>query len=217
MKNSTLILLVLPVMVMLTACAGISLVDSWKDSGASAKHYRKLLVVGISDKSQMREIFEEVFAGEMRKTGATAVPSYTVTGAGQKPSRASLEEAVRKTGVDGVVTTRLVSLKRETDVRTGFVMTDRGYSNARFNDTAIVPADLYGFYGTTVSYASFEHKSVDVTMSTVATIETNLFDAGSGRLVWSGTTSAVKPEGIITVSNELAQVVIRAMTREGLI
>jgi hypothetical protein len=217
MKNFTRIFLALPVIVTLTACAGISLVDSWKDAGASPKHYRKLLVVGIADKSQMRQVFEEVFASEVRKSGASAVPSYTITGAQGKPTRASLEEAVRKSGADGVITTRLVSLKRDTDVRTGFVMTDRGYSNSRFNDAAVVPADLYGFYGTTVSYASYQHQSVDVTISTVATIETNLFDAGTGRLVWSGTTSAVKPEGIITVSNELAQVVIRAMIREGLI
>ncbi len=205
------------VIVALTGCAPVSLVDSWKDAGASAKRYQKLLIVGVAEKRQMRQVFEEVFSSEMRKRGVAAVPSYTITGVEDKPSRALLEEAVRKSGADGVITTRLVSLKRDAEVHTGYVMTGRGYTNASFSDPTVFPADLYGFYGATVSYATFSHQSVEVTTSKTATIETNLFDAGTGRLVWSGTTSAVKPEGIITVSNELAQVVIKAMAGVGLI
>ena len=217
MKNRSLILPMLLVFVMLTGCAPISLVDSWKDSGTPVKQYRKLLVVGITDKRQMREVFEEVFAAEFVKKGVTAIPSYTMTGGEVRPTRASLEEAVKKSGADGVITTRLVALKRDTTVHAGYIITDRGYTNASFSDSSLYPVDLFGFYGTTIQYATFENKPVDVTVSTVATIETNLFNAGTGSLVWSGTTSAVKPEGIITVSGELAQVVITAMARQGLI
>lgn len=217
MKASRLIFWVFLAIAMQMGCASVSLVDSWKDAGAPAKRYQKLLVVGVAEKMQMRQVFEEVFSAELRNRGVTAIRSYLVTGAEKNPSRASLEEAVQRSGADGVITTRLVSLKKDTEVRTGYVMTDRGYTNGRFNDPTVFPADLYGFYGATVSYATFYHRSVDVTMSTVATIETNLFDAGTGRLVWSGTTSAVKPEGIITVTSELAQVVLKAMAGEGLI
>ncbi len=217
MKASHPVLWAFLAIAVLTGCASVSLVDSWKDAGMPAKPYQKLLIVGVAEKMQMRQVFEEVFAAEIRKKGVTAIRSYLVMGVGEKPSRASLEEAVRRSGADGVITTRLVSLKKDTEVRTGYVMTAHGYTNGRFNDPTVFPADLYGFYGATVSYATFYHQSVDVTMSTVATIETNLFDAGTGRLVWSGTTSAVKPEGIITVSSELAQVVIRAMAGDGLI
>lgn len=217
MNKSYPFLLIFLAVVMLAGCASVSLVDSWKDAGAPAKQYQKLLVVGVAEKMQMRQVFEEVFSAEIRKKGVTAIRSYLVMGAGEKPSRETLEKAVRSSGADGVITTRLVSLKKDTEVHTGYVMTDRGFTNPRFHDPVVFPADLYGFYGATVSYATFAHQSVDVTMSTVATIETNLFDAGTGRLVWSGTTSAVKPEGIITVTGELAHVVIRAMASEGLI
>ncbi len=217
MKASRFILCSFLAVAMVAGCASVSLVDSWKDAGAPTKRYQKLLVVGVAEKMQMRQVFEEVFAAEIRKKRVTAIRSYLVMGAGEKPSRASLEEAVQRSGADGVIITRLVSLKRDTQVRTDYIMTDRGFTNARFHDPVVFPADLYGFYGATVSYATFAHQSVDVTMSTVATIETNLFDAGTGRLVWSGTTSAVKPEGIVTVTGELAHVVIRAMAGEGLI
>ena len=217
MTNSIHIPLAILLMFLVTGCSSVSLLNSWKDPGVTAKQYRKLLVVGVSEKHQVREVFEEVFASEVRAKGLVGIASYTITGGKDKPSRGSLEEAVRKSGADAVITTRLVSIKEDKDVRTGFVMTDRGYTNANFSRSEIYPTDLFDFYGASVSYATFEHKWVEVTTSTKATIETNLFDTGTGRLVWSGTSSAMNPKGLITVSKELADSVIKAMAKDGLL
>jgi hypothetical protein len=189
-------------MAAVTGCASISLNSTWKDPGVSTKQYRKLLVVGVAEKPQMRQVFEEVFAAEVSKKGAIGIASYTLTGVKDKPSRASLEEAVKNSGADGVITARMVGMKESKDVRSGFIMTERGYTD---------------FYGAPVTFATFVSQPVEVTMSTKATIETNLFDSGTGRMVWSGTSSAVNPEGIITTSRELADSVIKAMTRDGLL
>jgi hypothetical protein len=56
---------------------------------------------------------------------------------------------------------------------------------------------------------------VEVTTSTEAAIETNLFDTGTGSMVWSGTSSAMNPEGIINISTTVADIVIKAMTKDG--
>jgi hypothetical protein len=53
-------------------------------------------------------------------------------------------------------------------------------------------------------------------MSTKMTIETNLFDTGTGRLVWSGTATVTDPKGLITISTELADTVVKAMAKDGL-
>ncbi|WP_306535183.1 hypothetical protein [Geobacter sp.] len=217
MKKLYLALWALMLIVMQTGCASVSLVNSWKDAEAPAKQYRKLLVVGVANNNQMRQVFEEVFSDELRKMKLTAISSYTITGVEAKQSRESLEEAVRKTGADGVLITRLVNLKRNTTTQTGFIMSDRGFSHPDFYDPVFMPTDLYGYYGATVSYATFEHRTVEVTTSTVATLQTNLFDAGTGRMVWLGTTSAVDPKGVITVSSKLSGVVIRALASQGLI
>ena len=217
MKKSANIFLAFLVMLIMTGCSSVSLRSSWKDTGVPAKQYRKLLVVGISEKSQMREVFEEVFASEVIKKGFVGIASYTITGVNGKISRAGLEEAVKKTGADGVITTRMVGMKKDSDTRAGFVMTDQGYTNTGFIGSDLYPTNFFDFYGASVQYATFEHKSVDVTTSTEATIETNLFDTGTGRLVWSGTSSAMNPEGIITISRDLADSVIKAMTRDGLL
>jgi len=202
LKNLLSVLLLIPVMAAVTGCSSISLISSWKDPGASPKQYRKLLVVGIEEKLLLRQVFEEVFAAEVTKKGAIGIASYTITGVKDKPSRSILEEAVKKSGADGVITARMVSMKEGKIVRSGFIMTEHGFTD---------------FYGAPVNFATFVSQPVEVTTSTKATIETNLFDSGTGRLVWSGTSSAVNPEGIINSSRELADSVIKAMTRDGLL
>jgi len=185
----------------LTGCASISLQHSAKDATLPAKKYQKLLIVGITEKSERRQVFEEVLAAELQKRGVIAIPSYTITGVTEKLTWAAGEEAVRKTGADGAITTRMIALKKDTSVNTGYVMTEHGFADG---------------YGVHVTYATFIHQPVEVLLSTKMAIETNLFDAATGRLVWTGTSSAVDPEGIITFSRGLAEVVFNTMAKDGL-
>jgi len=202
MKFFSRFILLLLLFNLLPGCASVSLVNTMRDRTLPAKQYKKLLVVGVTAKPQMRQVFEEVFVAEVTKKGLAAIPSYTITGVSEKPARASLEEAVKKTGADGVITTRVVGTRKETEARAGFIMTDRGVTNV---------------YGVPITFASFVGQPVEVTLSTEAAIETNLFDSETGRLVWSGTSNAVNPEGIIKVTGELADTVIKAMARDGLL
>jgi len=202
MKNLLQMLVFLLLVMTLTGCASISLQHSAKDATLPAKKYQKLLIVGITEKSERRQVFEEVFAGELQKRGVTAVPSYTITGVTEKLTWAAGEEAVKKTGADGAITTRMVALKKDTSVNTGYVMTSHGFADG---------------YGVHVTYATFMHQPVEILLSTKMAIETNLFDAATGRLVWTGTSSAVDPEGVISFSRGLAEVVFKAMAKDGLI
>lgn len=186
----------------LAGCASVSLQHSAKDSTLPAKQYQKLLIVGIAEKPQMRQIFEEVLAAELEKRGVKGISSYTITGVKEKLSRPAVEEAVRKTGADGVITTRMTALKKDSDMHTGFIMTDHGFADG---------------YGVHVTYATFVHQPVEVVLSTEAALETNLFDSATGRLAWTGSSSAVDPKSIITVSRELAEAVFKAMAKDGLI
>ena len=218
MRISLKPLLLLLLLLTLTGCASVSMVASWKDQAAPPKNYGKFLVVGITENGLMRQLFEEVVASELRKKGLAATPSYTVTGMEEKQSRESLEKAVRKTAVDAVITTRVTGSKRSTESRVGYVMTDRGFANPYLSSYDVMPNDLYGFYGASVvSYATFDMKPVEVTNSTTFTLETNLFDTESGKLVWSGTTTTVDPKGVITASEKFSRVVITALSKEGLI
>jgi len=205
MHNSRTLLLQL-LLLTLAGCASVSMVSSSK-APAATTNYKSFLVVGISENRQMRQVFEEVMAVELRKKGLSATASYTITGVEEKLSRESIIKAVQATAVDAVITTRIADTKRATTKNVGYVMTDRtidGY------------ASLYGTGGT-VSMATFDLKPVEITTATTTALESHLFDTSTQNLVWTGMTNAVDPQGIITASEKFAGVVITTLGKEGLI
>lgn len=181
-----------------TGCASITMVNSSRQQSVAAKSYRSFLVVGISQNRQNRQVFEEVLVAELRKKGFAATASYTVTGIEDELSRTAIVDAVQKLSADAVITTRVVDLKKQTHTAVGYTMTSRGIVGP-------------------VSFATFDMKPVDVTTSKTYALGTDLFDTATQNLVWSGTTDAVDPKGIITVSKEYAGVVIETLNKEGLI
>lgn len=191
-------LFLLLLLLSLTGCASVSLVDSWKAHTPPEKSFQNFLVVGGSGNRQMRQVFEEVMAAELRKKGVSATPSYILTGVEETPSRSTIEKAIEKTNFDAVIATRLAHMNQEKETRAGYVMSDRGRVGA-------------------ISYATFDMKPVEVTTSKTYILETNLFNATTQELVWSGITNAVDPQGIITLSEKFSVIVSNSLKKERLI
>jgi len=154
----------------------------------------------------MRQVFEEVMAGELRKKGVAAIPSYTVTGVDKKLSRDLVVKAVMSTGADAVITARVVDKTREKTTAVGYKMTDRGIDS------------YVDFYGSgTVSYATFDMAPVEVTLSSTTSLATDIYDTGTQTRVWTASSNAVNPEGIIKVTQEFAGIMIKAIEKDGLL
>lgn len=187
-----LLILLLPLM----GCAPVTLVDSWKAQPSPEKCFRNFLVVGVSGNTQNRQILEGVMSAELKKKGVTAYPSYTLTDITEPLSRSAIENAAGEITADAVIATRLVRLDNEKQGRVGYVMTDRG---------------KVGY----TSYATFDMKPVEVTTSMTYVLETNLFDATTQTLVWSGAINVVDPQGIITLSEKFSTLVVDTLKKEG--
>jgi hypothetical protein len=198
---------------LLAGCASTSLQGVWKDPQYSGPPFRKLLVVGITKDGQVRRSFEDIFSAQLRARGVQAVPGYTVIG-GDKADETALAEAVKKSGADGVITTRLVAIDTRTGVSPGYVT----YFGAPVYPYGYYPAPhagatLYGYYANTWAVyqppTSYTYEE--------ATLESNLFEAGSGRLVWAGTTVTFDTKATAKASADLAGLVIEALAKDKLI
>lgn len=212
------VILILLTLLSLTGCASVTMVSTWKDQAAPKKSYKDLLVVGITEKQQTRSVFEEVMASELRKSGVSATPSYTVTGVEQKLSVESVEKAAHAAGADAVITAQLIDMRRKKISDVGYVMEDRGHSFGALDGAEGGSVEVLGFSGAgAVSYASFNLKTVEITTSRTAVIETRLYDTAARKLVWSGISNAVDPAGLITATRDFAGVAIKSMNKEGLL
>jgi hypothetical protein len=198
---------------LLAACATTSLQGVWRDQGYAGPPFRKLLVVGITKDGQVRRSFEDIFSAQLRSRGTEAIPGHTLLADGQA-DEAALAQAVRKSGADGVITTRVVAIDTRTGVSPGYVT----YFGAPVYPHAYYPAPapgatLYGYYANT--WAVYQPPTAYTYEE--ATLESNLFEAGSGRLVWAGTTVTFDTKATAQASADLARIVIEALARDKLI
>jgi hypothetical protein len=181
---------------MLAACASTSLRDSWADPGFTGGPFRKVMVLGISDNPTTRRVFEDSFAAKLAATGVEAIRSYELLPQTGMIPKEDFDAAARRSGADGLL---VVHVNR---VDTRMQVTN-----------VSVPVTGAGFYGFYRGWATVPQ----VTQYNLATVETNLFDVKSDRLVWSGITETVNPTSVAAETPGFADVIIKALTARGLL
>jgi hypothetical protein len=190
----------------LAACASTTIVDQWQSADFKGGPFKRILVVGITKEATVRRIFEDEFVGQLRARGTGAVASYTLIPDDGQVERPRLERAVKESGGDAVLITRVVKVEHRTQVVPG---------------TPAFPGfgrDIYGIYGTGwggvwTGYASppavFQYDEVKV--------ETKLFDARTETLVWAAQSDVFAPTDARKDSADFAARIIGALAARKLI
>ena len=165
-------------------------------------------MVSITKKDDNRAVYEDVMASELGKHGVEAIASHTLMPSGAKTQRAQLDEAVKKSGADAVLTVQTVKVERQTTVQPGYTATYPGY----WYPEAFPTWDLYGYYGSIDAYGPAYISSYDV-----ATIQVNVFDTAGSKLIWAATFTSSEPEKIVSVAKDLAHLVAESLAKQGLL
>jgi hypothetical protein len=192
----------------LCSCASTSMVDTWRNPTLQAPPLKKVLVVSLSRKDATRRIFEDVLSSKLALRGVQAVPGYSVVPQYYKTDWTVLQRAVKETGAQAVLTLQTVKIEQSTTVQPGYVTTYPGH----WYPEAFPTWDLYGYYGSMANYGPAYISTYDV-----ATMQANLFDATSGKLLWAATLESTEPENVISVGKDLGDLVVKSLVKEGLI
>ncbi len=205
---------------LVVGCAISPLKTSWRSPEYAGPTFKKVLVVGISEDQANRRVFEDVFVSRLGARGIEAIPGYRYLSEASRPDMDVLKKAVREAGADAVVTTRLIRLEEETRVYStpGYMRVTPGgpyvygpYHWA-YHWPYRWPYTFYNYYGSVFTYYQ-----PTVVQYQVATIETSLFEAGNGSLVWAGTTQFFDPDDVKELSEQLADAVIANLGEAGLL
>ena len=152
------------------------------------------MVIYVTRQAGIRRTFEDQVTRELEAKGVRAVASYTLIPEDGEVPKERLVEAVKESGVQGVLVTRLVKVETETQV----------YA------TPYGPP-YYGFYG----YYSWAwvglYDAPLIYTYNVVIAETNLFDAASDTLIWSGTTETFPSGNVRKGIAAFATVIINAL------
>lgn len=156
--------------IFITACATTRLTSAWKDPSYQGQPH-KIMVIGVAKKAVNKRIFEDEFVRQLKARGTDAVASYTVMPDAKQNDHSVIAAKMKEQGADAVLIARLASKKTvQTYVPGNIYSPPQYYGNWR---------DYYGYGYQTMynpGYMSEEE---------YALMETNLYDAGNDKLIWS--------------------------------
>lgn len=189
-------------MVALSGCSATKLEMVWHDSSAHKGPLRKVLVLGLSDKESRRRAFESQFSDHFQKAGVTAIASVGKVNLGSDVSKDEVVAQIKSQDVDAVVVSRFLGVDTQTHVTPPSVTT--------FPETM-----TFGRY-----YATAQREVYTPGYSTqfsVYRIETNIYDATTEALIWSGTSATTDPGSADYLIKSVATAIIKDLRKQGLI
>jgi hypothetical protein len=159
------------------------------------------MVIGVTKQAAIRRTFEDEFAAQLKAAGVNAVPSYLYIPQDGPVGEAVLKQALKETGADEIMITRLVRVEKKTEIAPGYYPPD----------PAMAVHPLY-----TTAWNDYYEPPI-VYQSEVYTSETSLYDTVKNRVVWRGTAQTTAPGNINQEIKNYAGVVISALKERGLI
>ena len=203
MKPSKLLFRTLATATVLTlaACASTELVNQWSNPAYTSPSFKKIMVIGVTKQSGIRRTFEDEFVVQLKAAGVNAIPSYLYIPQDGPVGEAVLKQALKETGADAIMITRLVRVQKKTEIAPGYYPPD----------PAMAVHPLY-----TTAWNDYYEPPI-VYQSEVYTSETSLYDTVKNRVVWSGTAQTTAPGNLNQEIKNYAGIVISALKDKKLI
>lgn len=185
---------------LIVACASTELKQTSMDEAYRGKLLSNILVIAITDKKDARRSFENKFVVLLKATGIDAVSSGDgiPIPADQKLEKDAILKAVQHFGNDAVIITHLVGVEK-TEV----------YNPA--------PRSYTGYYGYYDNVYGTVHGRGYYSTTTIVRLETNLYDAETEKLIWSGQSKTWNPDTDRQVNDEVIKEVIQDLQKNKLL
>jgi len=194
--------LLIPIAMLVAACATTQIKATWKDPSYQA-HPSRIMVIGIAKNPGIRRIFEDEFVQRLNAHGTKAIASYTVLPDKREGDDAVVAAKLAQLGADTVLITRLVSKKTVQVYVPG---------------TVYYPPPPYrtwrGYYG--YGYQAMYTPGY-IAEDEYAVIETNLYEAANNKLIWSATSESGIGGSNQKLIKSYIDTMVKTMAEQGLL
>lgn len=183
------------------SCASSRITSSWKDDQYSGGPIDRVLVMGISDETHNRRIFEDVFIKEFNSIGVEALASYTIFPGDREIKAAEIKAAARERDIDKVLITHLVDVEKK----------------EVYHPPVSTPAYAYTYGNYYHRIYHYTHQPGYTTQHEYVKLETGLYDADTEKLIWSAATETVDPDNLAEAVMGLSAVIFKNLRESGLL
>jgi hypothetical protein len=197
--------------VMFSGCSPTQkITGSWVNREALPKGpYKSIFIVVISQDNAANSTVENMLAKKLESRGPKAVKSsdffpINITST-RRVSKEQMDDAIKKSGCDAILTIALLDVKTEHHYQPGTVYAP--YS--------------YGYYGSYYGYYNYYYPMVYspgyYTTEKVYYLESNFYDIPTNSLIWSVQSETYEPSGLKTWFQGYSYMLINHLKKEGLI
>ena len=185
--------------------SSIALDARWKSPDQPTINPNKILVLVVGENMRSRQVAEDAFEVALRAQGFDAVGAFDILPTSQNVDSATFRQIVIDQGCDAVLTARAVNVTTEQHWVPGTYSPPPYYGS------------YYGYYGRYGYYGMSSPGYMDET--TTALLESNLFDAtsGKGHLAWVGQSSVIVAGNTEKLVAKYAAVVVKGMIDDGVL
>ncbi len=209
------------ILIGLTTCKTTTLESVWKEPEVGSIKFTKVLVIGIAPMTTLRVRVEDAMKAEI--TGVTAVASYKVLpDIEDQVNPEKIAEVVKAENFDGIITMRMIGMNDDVTYHPGGYVPTHYQSFSSYYAPGYALSPFYGgmgggMYGGMGVPMSYEYIPPSTTRETYTSIETNIYDALDGKLIWYGRTKTKNADERKQTIPEVAAVVRAKLRSQGLI
>jgi hypothetical protein len=181
-KRLTMVISALLFSVLMSSCGTSKLVATWHDEAFAGRQIvQDVLIIAVTKDETIRRLYEDEFVEVLSKNGVRAVASYTLSRPDIKPTEEDVDAAVKEAGAQAVLITRYLG----TDTKEHYRPPQRTmiYADPYYRG-------IHGYYP--MAYQEVYSPGYTVKVTTIS-LESNLYDTGTGNLVWSTRSESINP------------------------
>ncbi|WP_428741012.1 hypothetical protein [Tenacibaculum sp.] len=199
------------ILLLITSCSPVILVDNWKSPEIDTYEPYKILVVGLTSNNDARQMFENKFKEELQLRGTEAVSSLTLFDSAFKTKKMTeddlnvLENKLIEDGFDTILLSKVIGVENKLAYNKNYKGDDEVYK--KFKDEYYMYQDI--FYNPDY-YQEYKVYHIETTMYCICPTKDK-------ELIWKGYIDIVDPKSTDKTINEYVNLVIMALEKQQLI
>ena len=188
-----------------SAHAGTKVVDSWADAQFGKMKFKNVLAIVATKDASLRRTAEDEICKNVVKTACTR--GYTILSEADAGDKEKAIAAIKAGGFDAVVLLRALGgdsgMTREAGAaRPTYYWTFYNY---------------YGYWGASWGVPYVAANTSYTKAQTFMTLETNIYDLATDKLVWAGSTETKNPDSARELVKDVTKAVRKDLKAKGLV
>lgn len=215
------VITIILIMLALAGCATTRLKGAWVNPEYQGKRFNKILVLGIAENETYLRLLEKNLSVKLSNRGLAAEPGYQLFETGKRPSREEITRIIADQGFDALIISKVAGRRTEEVVHPGgfYYVREPFYAHPFYGWRRPYPPRFFGHHWYDYYSRSYTlmHEPGYVTQYEVMTVESNVYDARTDELIWSGITDTVVQGNIENMINSLVNTLVRELAAKNLI